>query len=70
VQSVTPAPHVDDSQHLRERAAKMRASSKELKDNNTAAIIRRLAELYDRLADRAEARSNGVVLLGNCDRAG
>jgi hypothetical protein len=70
VQSVTPAPHVDDSQHLRERAAKMRASSKELKDNNTAAIIQRLAELYDRLADRAEARSNGVVLLGNCDRAG
>ena len=48
MQSVTPAPHVDDSQHLRERAAKMRASSKELKDNNTAAIIQRLAELYDR----------------------
>ena len=36
----------------------MRASSKELKDNNIAAVIRRLAELYDRLADRAEIRSN------------
>jgi len=36
----------------------MRASSKELKDNNTAAVIMRLADLYDRLADRAEIRSN------------
>jgi hypothetical protein len=26
-------PHVNDSQHLRDRAAEMRASSKELKDN-------------------------------------
>jgi hypothetical protein len=46
--------HVNDLNHLRERAAEMRASSKELKDNNTAAIIMRLADLYDRLADRAE----------------
>ena len=52
------ASHVNDSNHLRERAAKMRASSKELKDNNTAAVILRLAELYDRLADRDEVRSN------------
>lgn len=40
-----------------ERAAEMRASSKDLKDNNTAAVILRLAELYDRLADRAGVRS-------------
>jgi len=52
------ASHVNDSNHLRERAAEMRASSKELKDNNTAAVIMRLADLYDRLADRAEIRSN------------
>jgi hypothetical protein len=38
--------HVNDSQHLRERAAEIRASSKELKDNNTAAVITRLADLY------------------------
>jgi hypothetical protein len=55
---------------LRERASEMRASSKRLKDNNTAAAIMRLAELYDRLADRAEARSNGAVPLGNCDQPG
>jgi hypothetical protein len=54
------ASHIDDSQHLRERAAEMRASSKELKDNNTAAVIMRLADLYDRLADRAETRGNRV----------
>ena len=52
---------VNDSNHLRERAAEMRVSSKELKDNNTATVIVRLAELYDRLADRAEIRSNGGV---------
>ena len=47
---------VNDSNHLRERAAEMRASSKELKDNNTTALIMRLADLYDRLAVRAETR--------------
>ena len=38
------------------RGAEMRASSKELKDNNAVAGILRLADLYDRLADRAEIR--------------
>jgi hypothetical protein len=52
------ASHVNESSRLRERAAEMRASSKELKDNNTAAIIMRLADLYDRLADRAAARGD------------
>ena len=52
------ASHVNDLKDLRERAAEMRASSKDLKDNNTAAVIQRLAELYDRLADRAEVRRN------------
>ena len=53
--------HVNDSHHLRERAAEMRASSKELKDNNTAVEIMRLADLYDRLADRAETRGDRAV---------
>ena len=55
------ASFVDDSTHLRERAAEMRVSSKELKDNNTAAAIMRLAALYDRLADRAETRGDRAV---------
>ena len=59
-----PAYHVNDPKHLRERAAEMRASSKELKDNNTAAVILRLAELYDRLAGRAEVRGDGGMRSG------
>jgi hypothetical protein len=52
------ASHVNDSSHLRKRAAEMRGSLKELKDNNTAALIMRLADLYDRLADRAATRGD------------
>ena len=52
---------LNDSNYLRERAAEMRSSSKELKDNNTAAVIIRLADLYDRLADRAEIRGDRAV---------
>ena len=55
------ASYVNESNQLRERAAEMRASSKELTDNNTAAAIMRLADLYDRLADRAETRGNHGV---------
>jgi hypothetical protein len=52
---------LNDSNYLRERAAEMRSSSKELKDNNTTAVIMRLADLYDRLADRAETRGDRAV---------
>jgi hypothetical protein len=41
-ESVMRASHVKESNHLRERATEMRALSKELKDNNTTAIIMRL----------------------------
>jgi len=56
------ASYVNESNHLRKRAAEMRASSTELKDKNTAAIIMRLADLYDRLADRARTRGNRSAL--------
>jgi hypothetical protein len=56
------ASYVNESNQLRQRASEMRASSKELKDDNTAAVIMRLADLYDRLADRAESRGNRAVL--------
>jgi hypothetical protein len=52
---------VNDSSYLRERAAEIRASSKELKDHNTTALIMRLADLYDRLADRAAKRADRVA---------
>jgi hypothetical protein len=53
--------YASEAKHLRERAAEMRDSSKELKDNDTAAVIMRLADLYDRLAGRAEARNDHSV---------
>ena len=46
------ASRVNNSKDLRERAAEMRASSKELKDNNTATVILRLAELKRRDVSR------------------
>jgi hypothetical protein len=48
--------HVNDSKLLQERTAKMRASSEELRDNHSAGVIRRLAEVSDRHADRAGSR--------------
>src|SRR5215472_10193234 len=59
-ESVMRASYVNESNHLRERAAEMRASSKELRDDNTAAVIMRVADLYERLADRAETRGKPV----------
>ena len=53
--------YASEANHLRERAVEMRGSSKELKDNDTAAVLMRLADLYDRLAARAEARSDYSV---------
>ena len=64
------ASNVNESTDLRERAAEMRESSKELKDNNTAAVIMRLADLYDSLADRAETRGNQAVLADETKEGG
>jgi hypothetical protein len=38
----------------------MRALSETTKDVEAAAIMLRLADVYDELAERAEVRSNGV----------
>jgi hypothetical protein len=64
------ASYVNESNHLRERAAEIRESSKELKDNNTVAVIMRLADLYDRLADRAERRRDQEALPGKTEEGG
>jgi hypothetical protein len=55
------ASYVNESNHLRERAAEMRASSKELRDDSTAAVIMRVADLYEGLADRGETRGKPVT---------
>ena len=51
------ASYVNNSNYLRERAAEMRSSSKELKDNNTAAVIMRwlISTTGSPIAPRPEA---------------
>ena len=47
-----PASHVNDYKHWRDRAAEMRALSDTMTDAETVAIMLRLADDYDKLADR------------------
>ena len=54
---------VNDPNHWRDRAAEMRALADRMKEPEPVAIMRRLAEDYDKLATRAEIRSNGGVPL-------
>ena len=56
-----PASHVNDYKHWRDRAAEMRALSDTMTDAETVALMLRLADDYDKLADRAAIRSNGGV---------
>lgn len=56
------ASHIEEANHLRERAAEMRGSTLKLKNTDTAAVIQRLADLCDWLADREEARGNLAAL--------
>ena len=58
-EALMPASHVNDSKHWRDRAAQMRALSEMMKDIDAATIMLRLADDYDMLADRANARRSG-----------
>jgi hypothetical protein len=49
----------DGQKHWRDRAAEMLALSTVMKNDETRAIMVRLASDYDKLAERAEQRSNG-----------
>ena len=53
--------HVDDAEHWRERAAQMRVLVTTMKQMEAQAIMARLAEDYDKLADHAELRANGEI---------
>ena len=52
-----PVAHINDSKHWRDLAAEMRVLSTTMHDVETIAIMLRLADDYDILADRAEARA-------------
>jgi hypothetical protein len=55
--------HVNDSQHWRDRADEMRALTATMQDKQAVATMLRLADDYDKLAERADIRSNGGVPL-------
>ena len=48
---------LNDAKHWRDRAAEMRVLSGELKDFETRTLMLKLANDYDKLADRAENRA-------------
>ena len=48
---------ISDAKHWRDRAAEMRALSAEMKDFEARTLMLKLANDYDKLADRAEDRA-------------
>jgi hypothetical protein len=48
---------VNDPKHWRDRGAEMRALAETMKDPETIAIMNRLADDYDRLAEKTEMRT-------------
>ena len=52
---------INDPKHWRARAAQMRALAVTMKDAETIAIMNRLADDYDKLAERAARRRAKTV---------
>jgi len=52
---------LNDVKHWRDRAAEMRVLSCEMKDFEARTLMLKLANDYDKLADRAEARAKRDV---------
>jgi hypothetical protein len=53
------AHYINDPGHWRDRAEEMRALAQDVKDEAARQTMLRLAQDYDRLAARAEQRSDG-----------
>jgi hypothetical protein len=52
---------VNDENHWRDRAAEMRVLASTTNDIEAQAAMVRLADVYDKLADRAELRATAEV---------
>jgi hypothetical protein len=62
---VMPKPDtIYDPKHWRDRAAEMRALADCMEKPETMAVMAKLAEDYDKLADRAEARESRKPVKG------
>jgi hypothetical protein len=53
------ASHINDPEHWRQRAQEMRKLAEDIKDSPARQTMLRIAADYDRLAERAELRSDG-----------
>jgi hypothetical protein len=54
-----PAHHVNDPQHWRNRAKEMRALADAVEDREAKGRMLKIASDYDKLAQRADLRSDG-----------
>jgi hypothetical protein len=55
------AHYINDPGHWRDRADEMRALAQDVKDEQARETMLRLAKDYDRLAERADKRSDGSL---------
>jgi hypothetical protein len=55
-----PASYINDPKHWQDRACEMRALAEQMKEAETKEIMLRLAADYDKLAERATQRANGI----------
>lgn len=58
------AGYINDLDHWRERAAEIRTLAAEMKEEDTKAILVRLAADYDKLAARTAQRAGGIFRRG------
>jgi len=55
-----PASFINDPKHWRDRAEEMRTLAEAMKDHVSREMILRIAQDYEKLAQRAEERSKGM----------